>query len=82
MAKGKQPYDTSPGQFPYCKAHNRLYIAAIATWLSPARPEELITFEAICDECRKQGVQPCSLATMSTTTIVPLRCGKVDIGML
>jgi len=63
--KGKQVYDTTPAKFPYCKTHNRLYIQALALWLSPARPEELLTFEVICDECRKEGVQPCSLVVSS-----------------
>jgi len=58
MPKGKAEYDTSPGNFPYCKKHNRLYVQAIATWLSPARPEDLITFEAICDECHKEQIPP------------------------
>jgi hypothetical protein len=57
----KAQYDTTPGNFPYCKRHNRLYIMAIATWLTPARPEELLTFQVLCDECRKEGVPPCNL---------------------
>ena len=36
--KGNQPYDTKPGNFPYCKTHNRLYIQALALWLSEAYP--------------------------------------------
>jgi hypothetical protein len=68
--KGNQQYDTKPGNFPYCKTHNRLYIQALALWLSPARPEELLTFEIACDKCRKQGVQPCNLILPSPTRTV------------
>jgi hypothetical protein len=38
--------------FPYCRKHNRLYPHYTVGWLTPARPEELPTFQAQCDECR------------------------------
>jgi hypothetical protein len=48
------PYDTKPGHFPYCTKHNRLYISALAMWLTPVYPQKLQTFQALCDECRTQ----------------------------
>jgi hypothetical protein len=49
----KAPYDTTPGNFAYCKTHNRLYIHPICLWLTPAEPEKLQTFQAQCDVCRQ-----------------------------
>jgi hypothetical protein len=50
----KAPYDTKPGNFPYCQKHNRLYAHPTVGWLTPARPGELITFQAQCDICKAE----------------------------
>jgi hypothetical protein len=42
--------------FPYCQKHNRLFPHYTVGWLTPARPHELPTFQALCDECRKEAV--------------------------
>jgi len=66
--KGKQEYDTKPGYFPYCRTHNRLYIHAISLWLTPARPQDLQSFQAICDICK--GAISCSSVRISASSIV------------
>jgi hypothetical protein len=40
--------------FPYCKKHNRLFAHATVGWLTPARPDELPTFQAQCDICKAE----------------------------
>lgn len=43
---------TSHGRFAYCKTHNRLYAHSTVGWVTPAHPEALDTFQALCDECK------------------------------
>ena len=51
----KNTYETtSQARFPYCQRHNRLFAHYTVGWLTPARPEDLNTFQALCDECRKE----------------------------
>jgi len=52
--------DIAHPAFPYCKRHNRLFPHATVGWLTPARPEELPTFPALCDGCKKEML--CTLA--------------------
>jgi hypothetical protein len=66
----KAPYDTKPGNFPYCARHNRLYVHPVVGWLTPARPQELLTFQALCDECKKEAL--CNLGTNSINRPVPV----------
>jgi hypothetical protein len=44
--------DISHPAFPYCKTHNRLFPHYTVGWLTPARPEELHVFQALCDLCK------------------------------
>jgi len=55
--------------FPYCTKHNRLFPHASIGWLTPARPHELETFQALCDECRRETV--CNSVLLLRTITVP-----------
>jgi hypothetical protein len=56
VAMTKAPYDTKLGHFPYCKKHNRIHVSAIAMWLTPVYPEQLQTFQALCDICKAEDI--------------------------
>jgi hypothetical protein len=56
--------------FPYCKKHNRLFPHYTVGWLTPARPEELITFQAQCDVCRQEAAILRALGTKSANSLV------------
>jgi hypothetical protein len=43
---------TAHPAFPYCAKHNRLFPYYTVGWLTPARPEELQVFQALCDICK------------------------------
>jgi hypothetical protein len=45
--------ETVRTSFPYCKKHNRLFAHYTVGWLTPARPEDLNTFQALCDVCKE-----------------------------
>jgi hypothetical protein len=72
---------TAHPAFPYCAKHNRLFPHYTVGWLTPARPEALHVFHALCDVC-KQGDFPCFTAPsmpvvsfpVSTAGALPIRC--------
>jgi len=67
----KNNYETtSQARFPYWSRHNRLFAHPTVGWLTPARPQDLNTFQALCDECKK-GDQLCNLAPSLRTTSAP-----------
>jgi hypothetical protein len=61
--------DIAHHAFPYCKTHNRLFPHYTVGWLTPARPEELITFQALCDVCKET---VCNLEPPLRTTPAPV----------
>jgi hypothetical protein len=61
---------TARGTFPYCKEHNRLFPHPVVGWLTPVHPEQLDTFQALCDFCT--GATSCStVAVLKTTPAQP-----------
>jgi hypothetical protein len=51
----KQVYrDIAHPAFPYCRKHNRLFPHWSVGWLTPASTQDLHTFQAQCDVCRKE----------------------------
>jgi hypothetical protein len=58
---------TAQARFPYCKRHNRLYTHPVVGWLTPARPEDLNTFQALCDVCKEAA---CTSTQNSARSIV------------
>jgi hypothetical protein len=56
--------------FPYCQKHNRLFPHYAVGWLTPARPQDLITFQAQCDVCRQEAILLCALGTKSANSVV------------
>jgi hypothetical protein len=56
--------EVSQPAFPYCQQHNRLYPHYTVGWLTPARPEALDTFQALCDICKET---VCTLAPNSAS---------------
>jgi hypothetical protein len=46
--------ETAHPAFPYCQQHNRLFAHYTVGWLTPARPEALHTFQALCDVCKAE----------------------------
>jgi|RhiMetStandDraft_8_1073273.scaffolds.fasta_scaffold32862_2 hypothetical protein len=50
--------------YPYCRKHNRLFPHYTVGWLTPARPEALPTFQALCDICKEM---ICTLAPNSAS---------------
>ena len=62
---------TAHGNFPYCKTHNRLFPHPIVGWLTPAKPEDIQTFQALCDLCRHEGAIVCSTVAALKTTNAP-----------
>jgi hypothetical protein len=66
----KQIYrDIAHPAFPYCKKHNRIFAHYTVGWLTPARPEELITFQALCDVCKKESTCNLVLGLPKTTVL-------------
>lgn len=59
-------HTTARAVFPYCTRHNRLYPHPTVGWLTPAKPQELQTLQAFCDECRQETV--CNLVHSSQNT--------------
>jgi len=47
---------TSEARFPYCQKHNRLYVHWSIGWFTPAKPQDLHTFQALCDACKKEAI--------------------------
>jgi len=45
--------EVSHPAFPYCQQHNRLFAHYTVGWLTPAHPEQLHTYEALCDICKE-----------------------------
>jgi hypothetical protein len=45
--------DIAHPAFAYCQKHNRLFAHYTVGWLTPAYPERLITFQALCDICKE-----------------------------
>jgi hypothetical protein len=61
--------DIAHPAFPYCKQHNRLFPHYTVGWLTPARPEELHVFQALCDVCK--GDARCSTVPSMLAVLFP-----------
>jgi hypothetical protein len=63
---------TAQGRYPSWSIHNRLFPTPLDGWLTPARPEDVQTFQTQCDICRKEGAIQCSSAQNSLNKPAPV----------